>query len=50
MAHSGHSLARPATVVVACFNPRKAIDGIGDRDDETTHDVDELINIWRYFG
>lgn len=25
-------------------------EGIGDRDDETTHDVDELINMWRYFG
>src|ERR1700757_1506324 len=29
---------------------RQDFAGIGDRDDETTHVVDELINIWRHFG
>jgi hypothetical protein len=26
------------------------IDGIGDRDDETTHHVNDLINMWRYIA
>jgi len=35
--------------LVAAAESRQLLRGIGDRDDETTHDVDDLINIWRHF-